>query len=145
LKLLIIIIFLLLLNIIRFSPNLKKILLCTIAKQENKYIQEFIEHYRKLKIKKIIIYDNNDINGENFKDILKYDLEKNFVKIINYRGFEQAQKEALNDCYKRFNKKYHWIAFFDVDEFLQVINFTNINEFMALPRFKKCESILLFI
>ena len=65
------------------------------------------------------------------------------MKIINYRGFEHAQKEALNDCYKRFNKEYHWIAFFDVDEFLQIINFTNINDFMALPRFKNCESILI--
>ena len=35
---------------------------------ENKYIKEFVKHYEKLKITKIIIYDNNDINGENFEN-----------------------------------------------------------------------------
>ena len=32
---------------------------------------------------KIIIYDNNEINGENFLNILKDFIEINFVKIIN--------------------------------------------------------------
>ena len=36
-----------------------KVLLCTIGKEENKYIKEFVNHYRKLKIEKIILYDNN--------------------------------------------------------------------------------------
>ena len=48
-----------------------KVLICTIGKNENKYIKEFVKHYEKLKITKIIIYDNNDINGENFENILK--------------------------------------------------------------------------
>ena len=30
-----------------------KVLLYTIGKEENKYIKEFINHYRKLKIKKL--------------------------------------------------------------------------------------------
>jgi hypothetical protein len=120
-----------------------KILLCTIAKEENKYIKEFIEHYKKLKIKKIVIYDNNDINGEDFKDILKSEIDKNFVKIINYRGVKRPQIKALNNCYKRFNSEYDWIAFYDVDEFLKITNFSDINEFMSLPRFKNCQSILI--
>ena len=37
------------------------IAICTVAKQENLYIEEFIEYYRNLGIKKIILYDNNDI------------------------------------------------------------------------------------
>ena len=43
-----------------------KICLCTIVKYENKYISEFIEYYKKYGVDKIFIYDNNDINGENF-------------------------------------------------------------------------------
>ena len=133
------IIFFLLIVILPLRYN---ILLCTVAKEENKYIKEFVNHYKKLKIKKIIIYDNNDIEGENFNDILKDELKNNFVKIINYRGVERPQIKAFNDCYKRYNQKYDWIAFYDIDEFLHIINFTNINEFLSLPRFKKCQSIL---
>ena len=120
-----------------------KILLCTVAKEENRYIKEFVNHYKKMKIKKIIIYDNNDIKGENFQDILKEDIQINFVEIINYRGIERPQKKALNECYKKNNKNFNWIAFFDVDEFLYIVNYTNINDFLVLPKFKKCQSILI--
>ena len=47
-----------------------KILLCAVAKDENKYILEFMQHYRNMNVSNIIIYDNNEINGENFLDIL---------------------------------------------------------------------------
>ena len=121
-----------------------KVLLCSIGKQENKYIKEFINHYRKLKIKKIILYDNNNIDGENFQEILKNDIVDNFVEIVNYRGIHSPQIKAVMDCYKNNNKNYDWIAFYDIDEFLQIINFTNINEFLSLPKFKKCQSIVYF-
>ena len=133
-------------NLLYFSLRFHfplKILLCTIAKEENKYIKEFVEHYQKLKVNKIIIYDNNDIDSENFTDILKNEISNNFVKIINYRGFEQPQIKALNNCYEKNNKRYDWIAFYDVDEFLHIINYTDLNKFMSLPRFKKCQSILI--
>ena len=58
--------------IVKYKPkSALKVLICTVAKQENKYIKEFVEHYEKLKFEKIIIYDNNDLNGENFNKILK--------------------------------------------------------------------------
>ena len=100
-----------------------KVLLCTVGKEENKYIIEFINHYKKLKIDKIILYDNNDINGENFKDILSKEISNNFVKIINYRGFKLPQIKALVDCYNNYNNYYDWIAFYDIDEFLEIINY----------------------
>ena len=120
-----------------------KVLLCTIGKEENKYIKEFVNHYRKLKIEKIILYDNNDINGENFKDILNKEIFNNFVEIINFRGFKNPQVKAVFNCYKNYSKKYDWIAFYDIDEFLQIRNYNNINKFLSLPKFKKCQSIII--
>ena len=120
-----------------------KVLLCLIGKEENKYIKELVNHYKKLRIKKIILYDNNDINGENFYDVLKPYITHNFVEIIDYRGIFLPQLSALNDCYHRYNNNYDWIAFYDIDEFLEIINYTNINKFLTLPQFKKCESILI--
>ena len=51
------------------------------AKNENKYINEFVEHYQKLKINKIIIYDNNNINGEKFDYILKKYIRNKFNRL----------------------------------------------------------------
>ena len=138
--------FLFIINIIIIKinlPNKLKVLLCTIGKEENKYIKEFINHYRNLKIKKIILYDNNDINGEKFNKILNNEIANKFVKIINYRGFKFPQRKAIDDCYKKNNQYYDWIAFYDIDEFLYINNYTNINEFLSLPRFKKCQSIII--
>ena len=40
--------------------NQIKICICTIGKNENKYIKEYVEYYKKLGINKIYLYDNND-------------------------------------------------------------------------------------
>jgi hypothetical protein len=120
-----------------------KILLCTVAKDENKYILEFIHHYRNMNVSKIIIYDNNEINGENFLDILKDYIEINFIKIINIRGFQRPQKIAYHHCYKYNKYNYEWIAFFDIDEFLFLLNYTFINDFLSSNVFNNCQSIII--
>ena len=53
--------------------------ICVIAKNENLYIKDFVNYYKKLGIKKIYLYDNNDIYGENFQEVLKNDIQSNFV------------------------------------------------------------------
>ena len=128
--------------IVKLSLKLQ-ILICTIAKKENKYINEFVEHYLNLKITKIIIYDNNDINGEDFYNILQKYIRKRLIKIINIRGIKRPQKKALNDCYKNNNKNYDWIGFYDIDEFLYINNYTNLNNFLSLSKFKKCQGLLI--
>lgn len=119
------------------------VLICTVAKEENRYIKEFVDYYRNFKFKKIIIYDNNEINGENFENILKNEIKDNFIEIINFRGIKTPQKKAINDCYKKNNKKFDWIAFYDIDEFLYIKNYNDINKFLSLSRFQKCQSILI--
>ena len=74
---------------------------------------------------------------------MKNEIQTKFVKIINYRGIECPQEKALNDCYKRFNSYYDWIAFYDVDEFLYIINYTNINTYLSLNMFKNCQCIII--
>ena len=102
-----------------------------------------MDHYRNLKVKKIIIYDNNDIDGENFKELLKKEIKNKFIKTINFRGIKFPQPIALNNCYKKYGHLFDWIAFYDIDEFLYIRNYTNINDFLSLPKFKKCQSILI--
>ena len=44
-----------------------KTLVCGIAKLENNYIREWVEHYKKLGFTNVVIYDNNDPDGERFE------------------------------------------------------------------------------
>jgi len=54
-----------------------KLYLCTYEKKENKYIREFIECYKNYGVDKIYLYDNNDIKGERFEDVIgDYIIEK---------------------------------------------------------------------
>jgi hypothetical protein len=138
----IIIILIKMIELFIFKPKLK-ILLCAIAKIENKYILEFINHYRNMNFNKIIIYDNNEINGENFFEILKDFIKINFVNIINFRGFKKPQKKAYNHCYNYNKYNYDWIAFYDIDEYLFLLNHTYINDFLSSTNFRNCQSIII--
>ena len=94
LKKLIILIFLILLltfYILKIKPLIyyKKnnlVCMCTPAKEENKYIKEFIEHYKNYGVDKIFLYDNNDIDGEKFDDIINEYIKTKFVVVVNFRG-----------------------------------------------------------
>jgi hypothetical protein len=121
-------------------PRRKGICICSIGKNENLYVKEFIEYYLTLGIKKIIIYDNNDINGENFKDIIQ-DYYSKRVTIIDVRGMTSIQIPIYNYCYKNNYDKYDWIGFIDFDEYLYIKNNSNINSFLSNKRFEKCELV----
>ena len=118
-----------------------KVCLCTIGKLENKYILEFVEHYKKFHIDKIFIYDNNDINGENFEDILSNYIKLNFIEIINHRGEKKIQIKMFQDCYKKNYKLYDWLLFYDIDEYIHLKKYNNIKDFLIQKRFNKCQSI----
>ena len=118
-----------------------EVCLCTLGKEENKYAKEFVEHYKKYGIDKIIIYDNNDLDGEKFETVLSDYIRNKYVEIKNFRGKLKIQLKVLNDCYKNNNKIFDWFAMFDMDEFIYLKNFKNIKKFLNDKRFKKCNLI----
>ena len=126
-----------------------KVCLCCAAKRENLYISEFVNHYKNLGYNNIIIYDNNDIDGERFEEVIPDQINSGFVKIVNFRSYrgkkDDTQLDAYYDCYKRFNSQCNWISFFDIDEFLYINPVDGkdltIQEFLDLPVYNHCESI----
>ena len=126
-----------------------KVCLCCAAKRENLYISEFVNHYKNLGYNNIIIYDNNDIDGERFEEVIPDEINSGFVKIVNFRSYrgkkDDTQLDAYYDCYKRFNYQCNWISFFDIDEFLYINPVDGkdltIQEFLDLPVYNHCESI----
>ena len=122
-----------------------KSLLCAIVKNENKYLNEWVEYYHGLGFDDILLYDNNDINGETI------DLQYDYVSIIDYRGkhisrnddgFTMDDQEIVyNDCYFNHSSGYDWVAFFDIDEFLTLDNGLKINEFLSQNIFSGTDAI----
>ena len=110
------------------------------------YAKEYINHYKNLGYNHIFIYDNNDINDEKFSDILQREIKNGFVSIINYIGYKakspSTQVEAYYDCYKRNNRNYNWLSFFDFDEYLELKEKDiTIQEFLNNERYKNCQNI----
>ena len=119
----------------------KGVALCVIAKNENLYIKEFITYYKTLGIKKIFLYDNNDIFGENFTDVISNEIKSKFVDLINVRGKPEYQIEAYNDCYQNNLYKFSWFLFVDVDEFLYTKKNISLEDFLTDNKFKNCHNI----
>ena len=110
-------------NIINSFPKDKlKFALCTIGKLENLYARDFIIYYLELGIDKIYIYDNNEINGEIFEDVVKDFIDNNYVEIINIRGNQNnnLQNNVYDNCYHDHINEYDWFLFFDFDEYLEI-------------------------
>ena len=140
-KLLLIIIFSI---FFKYKNKQTRICLCTIGKNENLYAKEFLNHYKKLGFNHIYIYDNNNNKSESFFDFLREDIKEGFISIIDYIGYRgkynNSQREAYYDCYKKNKRKYDWLSFFDFDEFLILKNQT-IQEFLDDNIFKNCQII----
>ena len=86
------------------TSNKLKVCLCSIGKNENLYVKEYVEHYKKLGYQHIYIYDNNDKNGEKFEDVIKEEINSGFVSVHNLRGVIPGQCKAYIDCYEKYNK-----------------------------------------
>ena len=71
-----------------------KVCLCCAAKRENLYISEFVNHYKNLGYNNIIIYDNNDIDGERFEEVIPDEINSGFVKIVNFRSYRGKKDDT---------------------------------------------------
>ena len=134
--------------IITYKINKKhkpKICLCVIAKNENLYAKEYVDYYMKIGYDNIFLYDNNDINGEHFEDVINDYIKNGFVKIIDWRQRNRSsfpQLEAYKDCYQRNKKIYNWLSFFDMDEFLEINKkYRTIYDFFNDKIFENCKVI----
>ena len=92
--------------------------LVAIGRLENRYAREWVEHHLGMGFDRVIVYDNNREGEERFEEVLQDRIDEGRVEIVDYRGLENAQIDAYNDCYRRYGGQCDWIAFLDFDEFL---------------------------
>ena len=122
-----------------------KVCICTLGKEENRYIKEFVELYKNYSVDKIYLYDNNDIDGERFDDVIDEYIKSGFVEIMDWRGVKGTSTYfgIMDSCYQTFHEQYDWLIFYELDEFLYLKNFQNIKEFLYQNKFNNCQSIQL--
>ena len=121
--------------------NETKICICTMAKQENLYIREYLDHYKNYGINKIFLYDNNDIDGEKPEDVISDYIKSGFVELFKWRGQLGVAFKIVNDCYNKHKEEYDWVMLSEMDEFINLYNYTKVSTFLNEPKFNNCEVV----
>lgn len=121
-------------RIIRRGDDMK-VALCCIGRLENRYAIEYVEYYKKLGFDKIIIIDNNFGDEEHFEEVLQPYIDDGFVVIENHRDEQDCQVILYTEIYNKYNKEYDWIYYADFDEFLYIVDGSNIKEFLSQEDF----------
>lgn len=114
------------------------VVICAIAKNENEYINEWVNYHLDLGISHIYIYDNND---SSFEDVATRIDNKDKVTIIRYndKHFYNMQTVSYVEFYRNYNKTFNWVGFIDIDEFL--VGIDNVDEFFNQDKFKDYNQI----
>ena len=123
-----------------------KVALCVCGRLGNRYVSEYVKHYKNLGFDHIYIGDNNRDGEENFKDVLQSDIDENFVTLYDYRhltAFTDLIYTYFTDMYNKLSNEYDWIAFFDMNEFLTLVKNTNIKDYLSRKCFKNANQILI--
>ena len=122
-----------------------KVCVCTLGKKENRYMTEFVEHYKNYGVDKIYLYDNNDIDGERFEAVIGKFINNKFVEVIDWRGVKDNSTYygIINSCYQSYHNSYDWLIFYELDEFLYLKKYNSVKKFLISKKFDKCESIQL--
>lgn len=136
-----------------------KTCICAIAKMEELYIKEWIEHYKNIGIDHIVIGDNNNSNYKNpLQPVIQDYIDNGYVTILNYNDLNSSydfvgtfnghtiykfQIYVYSDMYKKYCDKYDWIFFIDIDEFIELPAYNNdIKLFLSDEKFKYASAIL---
>lgn len=114
--------------------NKKKIALVCVAKEEDLYLQEWIDYHLKLGFDDIHIFQNNwrfanvipnDRVHFHEWDINTYDSDTDPIWMTN------LQAKCYTDFGRNHHEEYEWAAFFDVDEFLVIKEHNDVKEFIT--------------
>jgi len=99
----------------RTSNNIYDLSICCIIKDENKYLNEWINYHLKVGVQHFYIYDNG--SKVPISDTLEHIGLSAYATVTVISG-KARQVKAYGDCIKRFGKTSRWIGFIDVDEFI---------------------------
>ena len=97
-----------------------RIALVAIAKDEDKYLREWIDYYKKIGFDQIYLYQNNYRSEIDDESMLKIPCDGEYKQLYAYNHF-----------IKNYGPSYDWAAFFDIDEFLVLKKHDSIKNFIS--------------
>lgn len=117
-----------------------RVVLCCLAKNEEKYINDFVRWYVKIGVDTIYIFDNNEPSKPTIDNFIDTKYHDN-IQVMDIRGWkeEHLQQHIYTEFYNRFKNNFDWCLFFDVDEFL--IRVPNIKDLLSSPIYNNFNQI----
>ena len=70
------------------------VIIVTICKNESRYLREFVAYHLGIGFDRIVIGDNNDVNGESYDALLNDYISEGNVQLIDLRGKEGFKKNS---------------------------------------------------
>ena len=117
-----------------------RVVICAMAKNEHRYINEWVKHYVDLGIDTIYLYDNDNLDTPSIADFIdqKY---RDKVVIKNIRGQQRPklQHDIYTGFYAKYGKTFDWVLYCDIDEFL--FGITNFHSWLMQSQFKSAMQI----
>lgn len=113
--------------------------ICSIFKNEAKYLVEWLEFHRLIGVDHIFLYNN--FSEDNYLNVLQKYITEGFVSLKEW-PYEKGQISAYEDCYKRVKSQSKWIMFLDLDEFICLKYETNIKDWVL--KYERYPSVILY-
>jgi hypothetical protein len=88
---------------------------CCIVKDEDRYLEEWINYHKQIGITYFYFYDNGSTIP--VEDTVRAHVASGLVQVINYPG-KGVQLQAYQHCLDNYRHNCKWIAFIDMDEFI---------------------------
>lgn len=104
-----------------------RVMLCTILKQEQLYVDEWLEYHRFLGYDYAELYDNGDYPSPYLAGL--HEKYGDFVNVTYLPG-QGRQITAYRSCVKRNLAENVWSTFIDADEFVVLRKHNNIKDFL---------------
>lgn len=108
-----------------------KVYLVAIAKNEEKYLEEWLRFHVKVGFSRIILFDNESTDGTR---VLAENLGHTLpVEVVDWPSKERAspQRSAYNYAIENYCQSADWVAFIDLDEFLVPWGYASLPEYLA--------------
>jgi len=117
------------------------IALCTMGKEENLFLNEFVDYYLNLGINHMFIYDNNPPNIEKMSNVLENKYKNNVTIYENMSNINNMQSNAFTDCYQKNKNLFDWFLMVDMDEYLYLVEDNSLKDYLSNKNFEKCDFI----
>ena len=117
-----------------------RVVVCAMAKNEHEYINEWVEHYVKIGVDTIYLYDNDDVVSPLVGSYInpKYH-DKVVIKNIRGQQRPHLQQDIYTGFYIKYGKTFDFCLFCDIDEFL--VGVKDIKLFLSQPQFRHINQI----